>query len=183
MHTQVFQLLDLVGNFNWQCNTSVVHSSPKLPHWTNGTVQSSSLLSHPFPAGFCLKSKPVSMGKSSAAQNPRPTNQLQLVPKNPPAYSSWPPGGPTAALNTSLCGDMPSASLEPLPVHRPACVYCRCIVASASSLYLSLLPERAHLNYTRRDLPRALRGFCFASVSTETQPQCTDTGEKSFSLS
>lgn len=41
---------------------------------------------------------------------------------------SW----PYCSFEHSLCRDMPSASLEPLSVHRPACVYCRCIVASAS---------------------------------------------------
>lgn len=34
------------------------------------------------------------------------------------------------------------------------------IVASPPSFYSSLQPQRADLNYTGRDLPGALRGFC-----------------------
>lgn len=80
----------------------------------------------------------------------------------------------------SLCRDTPSASLESLSVHLSACVYFRCIVVSAASLYVSLQPERPHLDYTRRGLPRALRGFCLHAFPQKLSPSAQTQGKRAF---
>ena len=98
----------------------------------------------------------------------------------PGLFLKTPPGGigPTAALNIHRC--TLSASLEPLPVLLLACVYCRCIVVSASSPYLSLQPERPHLDYTRRGLPRALKGFCLLVFPQKLSSSTLAQGQRAF---
>lgn len=109
------------GKFSWHRNTSVVHSAPKLPCWTNGTVQFSSFLSHPFPVGFCFKIKPGSMGKSLTAQNPTNHKPITTCPQESTClflvtpWWSWPYS--SFEHNAEIC-HQPAWSLS-LSIDRP----------------------------------------------------------------
>lgn len=61
-----------------------------------------------------------------------------------------------------------------------SCVYCKRIVASPSFFYSSLQPQRPHLNYTRRDSPRALRGFCLPVFLQKLSLSALTQGKRGF---
>lgn len=147
--------------------TSPVKS--KWRSWTNATVQFSSLLSHEFPTGACFKTR---MKKRNHPERQQITiKSLSLTLSLLKAHD-----------HSVVLQPLMQARSEIIHMPSTSCVYCTRIVASPPSFYSSLQPQRPHLNYTGRDLPQALRGFCLSAFLQKLSPSARTQGKRGFVL-
>lgn len=126
----------------------------------------SSLLSHEFPTGACFKTR---MKKRNHPERQQTIKSLSPTLSLLKAHDRSVVRQPLMQARSEII-HMPSSS----------CVYCTRIVVSPPSFYSSFQPQRPHLNYTGRDLPQALRGFCLSAFLQKLSPSARTQGKRGF---